>query len=576
MSKFPNANLAVLAAGGTALLLGVAYGVSTTGYGNDRIETLQASLDETRATASQRSDAVGDLETALGALQASTDEQIAALRAEAEQQANTAQRQVAALQTQLQSAQSAAAMPPVQPKLAQDVAEPGQPLDLGRAALPQEVAAWDVDVLPDGRGLPVGSGDVLTGDEVFSEKCASCHGDFAEGRDNWPVLAGGFDTLADRDPVKTVGSYWPYLSTVWDYVHRSMPFGNAGSLSDDEVYAITAYILYSNDLVEEDFTLDQDTFADISMPNRDGFVPDNRPETEYTQWRDAPCMTDCKSGPAQITRRSTDVGVTPADDGSMVESFMEQQLAALGGVEWGKERVAGSVHMGDNPEVDEEPVTQTTIDTPPATAEQASAPDPAQLATGEKVFRRCKSCHAVGDGAKNKTGPHLNDVFGRTIGGIDGFKYSPAFQAASQAGQIWDADSLAAFLGSPKTYLEGTKMTFAGLRSDADIAGVIAYLTTYSTPAVASGFSVDAEVLALAGDPEYGAYLSSECTTCHQADGSSDGIPPIVGLGRNAFVTAMHAYRAGVREHQVMQMITGRLSDDEIAALAAYFEDLND
>ena len=79
-----------------------------------------------------------------------------------------------------------------------------------------------MDVLPDGRGLPEGSGDVWTGDEVFAEYCAACHGDFAEGRDAWPVLAGGFDTLDDRDPVKTVGSYWPYLSTVWDYVHRSI------------------------------------------------------------------------------------------------------------------------------------------------------------------------------------------------------------------------------------------------------------------------------------------------------------------------------------------------------------------
>ena len=96
---------------------------------------------------------------------------------------------------------------------------------LGRAAHVEEISAWDVDVLPDGRGLPEGSGDVYTGEEVFVAKCASCHGDFAEGVDNWPVLAGGFDTLADEDPVKTVGSYWPHLSTAWDYIHRSMPFG---------------------------------------------------------------------------------------------------------------------------------------------------------------------------------------------------------------------------------------------------------------------------------------------------------------------------------------------------------------
>ena len=106
---------------------------------------------------------------------------------------------------------------------------------LGRAALPEEIAAWDKDVRPDGTGLPAGSGDVLTGEEVFADQCAVCHGDFAEGVDNWPKLAGGADTLADDDPLKTVGSYWPYLSTTWDYVNRSMPFGNAQSLKADEV-----------------------------------------------------------------------------------------------------------------------------------------------------------------------------------------------------------------------------------------------------------------------------------------------------------------------------------------------------
>ena len=122
--------------------------------------------------------------------------------------------------------------------------------DLGRPALPEEIAAWDLDVHPDGTGLPAGQGSVKDGERLFSARCAACHGEFAEGVGNWPELAGGEDTLADKDPVKTVGSYWPYLSTVWDYVHRSMPFCDAQSLSDDEVYAITAYILYSNYLVE--------------------------------------------------------------------------------------------------------------------------------------------------------------------------------------------------------------------------------------------------------------------------------------------------------------------------------------
>ena len=126
-----------------------------------------------------------------------------------------------------------------------------QEFGLGRPALPEEIAAWDVDIRPDGTGLPRGRGDVATGEEVFTEHCSACHGDFAEGVDNWPELAGGQGTLADEDPVKTVGSYWPYLATVWDYVNRSMPYGAAQTLTSDQIYAIVAYILYSNDLVDE-------------------------------------------------------------------------------------------------------------------------------------------------------------------------------------------------------------------------------------------------------------------------------------------------------------------------------------
>ncbi|MEM6944413.1 MAG: cytochrome c, partial [Pseudomonadota bacterium] len=120
---------------------------------------------------------------------------------------------------------------------------------LGREALPEEVSAWDIDIRPDGAGLPEGSGDVLTGEEIFAEQCAACHGDFGEGVDRWPVLAGGHETLADDRPVKTIGSYWPYLSTVYDYIYRAMPFGYAQSLAPDDVYAITAYLLYMNDVV---------------------------------------------------------------------------------------------------------------------------------------------------------------------------------------------------------------------------------------------------------------------------------------------------------------------------------------
>lgn len=184
---------------------------------------------------------------------------------------------------------------------------------LGRFATKNELAAWDKDISPDGTGLPVGSGDAIDGEEIFSERCAFCHGDFAEGLDNWPELAGGLDTLSDEDPVKTVGSYWPYLSTTWDYVKRSMPFGYAQSLTDDEVYATVAYILYSNDLIDEDFVLSNESFFDVEMPNANGFIIDDRKISESHFWNKKVCMTDCKSD-VKITMRAAVLDVTPEDE----------------------------------------------------------------------------------------------------------------------------------------------------------------------------------------------------------------------------------------------------------------------
>jgi S-disulfanyl-L-cysteine oxidoreductase SoxD len=186
---------------------------------------------------------------------------------------------------------------------------------LGRAATPEEVAAWDIDIRPDGTGLPVGRGTVAQGEEIYAESCAVCHGDFGEGRDRWPVLAGGFDTLTAERPVKTIGSYWPYLSTVYDYVRRAMPFGDARSLSDDEVYAITAYLLYLNDVVtEEDFELSNDNFASVRLPNEENFFMDDRGEEVHYGSKAEPCMSDCKPGPAEITMRARVLDVTPESD----------------------------------------------------------------------------------------------------------------------------------------------------------------------------------------------------------------------------------------------------------------------
>ncbi|MEO1468166.1 MAG: cytochrome c [Pseudomonadota bacterium] len=196
-------------------------------------------------------------------------------------------------------------------------------LGLGRLATPDEVAAWDIDVRPDGQGLPEGAGDVLRGEEVFVEQCAHCHGDFGEGVDRWPVLAGGHDTLTLDRPVKTIGSYWPYLSTVFDYVNRAMPFGYAQSLPPDDVYAITAYLLYMNDVVlEDDFVLSHENFAEVRLPNEAAFIEDARPDTP-TLADGAPCMSGCKDA-VEITMRARILDVTPdsedgADSGLSVE-----------------------------------------------------------------------------------------------------------------------------------------------------------------------------------------------------------------------------------------------------------------
>lgn len=343
-----------------------------------------------------------------------------------------------------------------------DIRTEGGHFGIGRAALPEEVAAWDLDVSPDGTGLPVGSGSVEDGEMLFSDNCAVCHGEFAEGVDNWPELAGGDGTLADEDPVKTVGSYWPYLSTAWDYVHRSMPYGNAQSLSNDDVYAIVAYILYSNYLVEDDFVLSNENFLEVEMPNAEGFIVDDRAETEYTKWRTEPCMTACKQS-VEITMRASVLDVTPEEEGAEVTEEVTQ--AAVTTEEPAEEPAA-------------EPAEEAKAEEPAVQEASAPAADPALIADGEKVFRKCRACHEVGAGAKNKSGPQLNGVIGRTMGAVEDFRYSKGFEAAHDEGRVWDAASMAEFLAKPKAFMKGTKMSFAGLKKDADLEAIIAYLSS--------------------------------------------------------------------------------------------------
>lgn len=155
---------------------------------------------------------------------------------------------------------------------------------LGRVPTKEEIHKWESPILPDGTGLPVGSGSAVHGEVVFASKCAGCHGERGEGRDPvGPQLVGGTGSLGTRDPVLTVGSYWPYSTSVWDYIHRAMPYyPNPGTLSADETYAVTAYILFLNRIITRDEVMNQQTLPKVRMPNRDGFVSDPRPDVHAT------------------------------------------------------------------------------------------------------------------------------------------------------------------------------------------------------------------------------------------------------------------------------------------------------
>ena len=148
--------------------------------------------------------------------------------------------------------------------------------DIGTPVTDQDLAAWNIDVAPDGRGLPAGSGDVATGAHLFAAKCAACHGAQGQGGLGDPLI-GGQGTLASAKPKRTVGSYWPYATTLFDYVRRAMPLNAPQSLTPDEVYAVSAYVLFLNGIVPQDTTFDADNLARINMPNRNGFVSADPP-----------------------------------------------------------------------------------------------------------------------------------------------------------------------------------------------------------------------------------------------------------------------------------------------------------
>ncbi len=196
---------------------------------------------------------------------------------------------------------------------------------------------------------------------------------------------------------------------------------------------------------------------------------------------------------------------------------------------------------------------------------------------------RCAGCHEVGPEGRNKVGPHLNEIIGRTAGAIEGFRYSRAMQARAEEGLVWEEDMLRAFLTAPSVFLPRTRMAYRGVGREEDLTELLVYLATL-TPETNLGTAhlepsdpvVAPDILAIEGNVEYGQYLSSTCVTCHQASGDSSGIPPIINWPANAFVTVLHAYKNKNRDNAVMQQITSALGNEEIAALAAYYESIQD
>ena len=164
------------------------------------------------------------------------------------------------------------------------------PYGIGRAATPAEIAGWNIDVDRYGNNLPPGSGSVSHGREVFDRQCAACHGAKGEGGIG-SRLVGGQGTLATPKPVRTVGSYWPYAPTLFDYIRRAMPQNAPESLSNENVYAVSAYILHLNGLLPAEAVIDAKALAAIKMPNRNMFVGDSRPDVKNRE-----CMTGCRGG----------------------------------------------------------------------------------------------------------------------------------------------------------------------------------------------------------------------------------------------------------------------------------------
>ncbi|MGE0861850.1 MAG: c-type cytochrome [Gammaproteobacteria bacterium] len=248
--------------------------------------------------------------------------------------------------------------------------------ELGRPLVDGEIASWDIDVRPDGQGLPTGSGSVADGQAIYDEQCASCHGFFGESND-YLALTGGVGSLASNAPQRTVGSKLDYATTLWDYINRAMPFPRAKTLTPDQVYAVTAYVLHLNEILPADAVLDARSLPQVKMPNRDGFTQahgfmrvDGKPDVHNTA-----CMQDCIVGEVKVTSSLPD-GFVAQMYGSLAPHFRRFDGAA-----------------------------------PVAAAAPAQAPG-AALAQAQG----CLACHAV---AEARVGPAFRAVAERYAGRAD-------------------------------------------------------------------------------------------------------------------------------------------------------------
>lgn len=215
-------------------------------------------------------------------------------------------------------------------------------------------------------------------------------------------------------------------------------------------------------------------------------------------------------------------------------------------------------------------LTLATLAGAPAALAQDGDPE-----RGAVLFRQCNSCHVAEPDGPSRTGPNLWGVVGRTAGTLEGTRYSPALREAGENGLVWTQEALDGFLEDPRGYIPGSRMSFRGLPDLQDRMDIIAYLSGDAPMVHSVGLDrISPEVLAMEGDVEYGQYLSSECVACHSEPGDAEGIPAITGIEQEAFILALHDYRDGHREHQVMTTVTQRLTDEEIASLAAYFATL--